>query len=124
MRRCGSSVRDLVRPKVYTAAGSGSGRRRAAALAAAGWVLDRVDWYSKCRHFAAWMKARPDLQSRFDAGFGTRANDVSPDNLRSMQIDSVCDANCRLPADWKPTALEISQLQPILLQATVLKGKR
>ena len=31
---------------------------------------------------------------------------LSPDNLRSMQIDSVCDAGCQQPAGWKPRALE------------------
>lgn len=31
---------------------------------------------------------------------------MSPDNLRSMQIDSVCNASCHLPAHWQPAALE------------------
>jgi hypothetical protein len=32
---------------------------------------------------------------------------MSPDNLRSMEVDSVCEAaSCQLPANWKPTALE------------------
>lgn len=31
---------------------------------------------------------------------------MSPDNLRSMQVDSVCEGNCQPPANWRPTALE------------------
>lgn len=31
---------------------------------------------------------------------------LSPDNLRSMQVDSVCDGNCLSPKGWSPAALE------------------
>lgn len=31
---------------------------------------------------------------------------LSPDNLRSMQVDSVCAAGCKQPAGWQPRALE------------------
>jgi NADH dehydrogenase len=31
---------------------------------------------------------------------------MSPDNLRSMQVDSVCEGDCQAPANWRPTALE------------------
>lgn len=31
---------------------------------------------------------------------------LSPDNLRSMQVDSVCDAGCRSFPGWNPRALE------------------
>lgn len=31
---------------------------------------------------------------------------LSPDNLRSMQVDSVCDAGCRVFPGWQPRALE------------------
>jgi NADH dehydrogenase len=31
---------------------------------------------------------------------------MSPDNLRSMQVDSVCAGDCQPPADWQPSALE------------------
>ncbi len=31
---------------------------------------------------------------------------MSPDNLRSLQVDSVCDAACQAPPNWRPLALE------------------
>ena len=31
---------------------------------------------------------------------------MSPDNLRSLQVDSVCSTDCRVPPAWKPVALE------------------
>ncbi len=31
---------------------------------------------------------------------------MSPDNLRSLQVDSVCDAECQLPPGWRPRPLE------------------
>jgi len=46
---------------------------------------------------------------------------MSPDNLRSMQVDSVCDTNCRLPANWQPTALEA--IAPTYIARNTPKGK-
>ena len=46
---------------------------------------------------------------------------MSPDNLRSMQVDNVCDSNCRLPANWKPTALEA--IAPTYIAHNTPKGK-
>jgi len=46
---------------------------------------------------------------------------MSPDNLRSMQVDSVCDANCRLPSGWQPTALEA--IAPTYIARNTPKGK-
>jgi NADH dehydrogenase len=47
---------------------------------------------------------------------------LSPDNLRSMEVDSVCDGgNCRLPANWRPTALEA--IAPTYIARQTPKGK-
>jgi hypothetical protein len=46
---------------------------------------------------------------------------MSPDNLRSMQVDSVCEGNCNLPANWKPTALEA--IAPTYIAHNTPKGK-
>ncbi len=46
---------------------------------------------------------------------------MSPDNLRSMQIDSVCDSACKLPANWQPTALEA--IAPSYVALNTPKGK-
>ncbi|MCL2525103.1 MAG: complex I NDUFA9 subunit family protein [Betaproteobacteria bacterium] len=47
---------------------------------------------------------------------------LSPDNLRSMQVDSVCEGGaCRLPADWRPTALEA--VAPTYIARQTPKGK-
>ena len=46
---------------------------------------------------------------------------MSPDNLRSMQLDSVCDGKCNLPANWRPTALEA--IAPTYVAHNTPKGK-
>ena len=46
---------------------------------------------------------------------------MSPDNLRSMQIDSVSDSSANLPAGWKPTALEA--IAPTYIAGKTPKGK-
>jgi NADH dehydrogenase len=46
---------------------------------------------------------------------------MSPDNLRSMQVDSVCDGNCNPPANWQPTALEA--IAPTYVARNTPKGK-
>ena len=46
---------------------------------------------------------------------------MSPDNLRSMQVDSVCDGKCNLPANWRPTALEA--IAPTYIAHNTPKGK-
>ena len=46
---------------------------------------------------------------------------MSPDNLRSMQVDSVCDAGCNPPANWQPTALEA--IAPSYIALNTPKGK-
>ena len=46
---------------------------------------------------------------------------MSPDNLRSMQVDSVCEPGCNPPAHWKPTALEA--IAPSYIAGNTPKGK-
>lgn len=46
---------------------------------------------------------------------------MSPDNLRSMQVDSVCEGDCRLPAGWQPTAVEA--VAPTYIAHRTPKGK-
>lgn len=46
---------------------------------------------------------------------------MSPDNLRSMQVDSVCNSDCKLPAHWKPTALEA--IAPTYIALNTPKGR-
>lgn len=46
---------------------------------------------------------------------------LSPDNLRSMEIDSVADATSKAPAGWKPTALEA--VAPTYIALNTPKGK-
>ena len=46
---------------------------------------------------------------------------MSPDNLRSMQVDSVCDGKCNPPAHWRPTALEA--VAPTYVAHNTPKGK-
>lgn len=46
---------------------------------------------------------------------------MSPDNLRSMEVDSVCDGKCNLPANWRPTALEA--IAPTYIAHNTPKGK-
>lgn len=46
---------------------------------------------------------------------------MSPDNLRSMQVDSVCDDACQLPEGWQPTAIEA--IAPTYIAQRTPKGK-
>ena len=46
---------------------------------------------------------------------------LSPDNLRSMQVDSVAGSETVLPADWQPTALEA--IAPTYIAQRTPKGK-
>lgn len=46
---------------------------------------------------------------------------MSPDNLRSMEVDSVCGSGCNLPAGWRPTALEA--VAPTYIANNTPKGK-
>lgn len=46
---------------------------------------------------------------------------LSPDNLRSMQKDSVCEGAAKVPANWHPTALEA--IAPTYIALNTPKGK-
>jgi len=46
---------------------------------------------------------------------------MSPDNLRSMQVDSTCEGACNPPAHWQPTALEA--IAPSYVALNTPKGK-
>lgn len=46
---------------------------------------------------------------------------LSPDNLRSMEKDSVCEGASKAPANWRPTALEA--IAPTYIALKTPKGK-
>jgi uncharacterized protein YbjT (DUF2867 family) len=46
---------------------------------------------------------------------------LSPDNLRSMEKDSVCEGTVNVPANWRPTALE--SIAPTYIALNTPKGK-
>ncbi len=46
---------------------------------------------------------------------------LSPDNLRSMEKDSVCEGASKAPANWQPTALEA--IAPTYIALNTPKGK-
>ncbi|MDE2440546.1 MAG: complex I NDUFA9 subunit family protein [Betaproteobacteria bacterium] len=46
---------------------------------------------------------------------------LSPDNLRSMEKDSVCEGTSNFPANWRPTALEA--IAPTYIALNTPKGK-
>lgn len=46
---------------------------------------------------------------------------MSPDNLRSMEVDNVCGSGCNPPAGWRPTALEA--IAPTYIANNTPKGK-
>ena len=46
---------------------------------------------------------------------------MSPDNLRSMQVDNVCTGSCNSVAGWQPTALEA--VAPTYIAGNNPKGK-
>ena len=46
---------------------------------------------------------------------------LSPDNLRSMEKDSVCQGPANVPANWRPTALE--SIAPTYIALNTPKGK-
>ena len=95
---------DLVGPKVYTlremvdytARLCGSKTR----------IIPLTDGLSQIQARLMWLAPNPMM---------------SPDNLRSMQVDSVCDGNCHLPENWQPTALEA--VAPTYIALNTPKGR-
>ena len=95
---------DLVGPKVYT-------------------LRELVDYTASLVGSTARVIALPEGLAYLQAGLMWLAPNplMSPDNLRSMEVDSVCDSNCTLPTGWKPTALEA--IAPTYIARNTPKGK-
>lgn len=95
---------DLVGPKVYT-------------------LRELVDYTARLCGSTARIIPLSEGLSYVQAGLMWLAPNplMSPDNLRSMQVDSVCDANCKLPANWKPSALEA--IAPTYIALNTPKGR-
>jgi uncharacterized protein YbjT (DUF2867 family) len=95
---------DLVGPKVYT-------------------LRELVDYTAQLTRSKTTIIALSEGWAYLQAGLMWLAPNpvLSPDNLRSMQVDSVCDSTCKLPAEWKPTALEA--IAPTYIAQNTPKGK-
>jgi NADH dehydrogenase len=95
---------DLVGPKVYT-------------------LRELVDYTAELTGSKAKIIPLCEGLAYLQAGLMWLAPEpmMSPDNLRSMQIDSVCDASCNPPANWRPTALE--SIAPTYIAGSTPKGK-
>lgn len=95
---------DLAGPKVYT-------------------LRELVDYTARLTGSNARIIALSEGWAYLQAGLMWLAPNpmMSPDNLRSMQVDSVCEAGCNPPADWQPTALEA--VAPTYIALNTPKGK-
>lgn len=95
---------DLVGPTVYT-------------------LRELVDYTAKLTGSSTKIIALSEGWAYLQAGLMWLAPQpmMSPDNLRSMQVDSVCDAGCKPPANWRPTALEA--IAPSYIALNTPKGK-
>ena len=95
---------DLAGPTVYT-------------------LRELVDYTAKLVGSTARVIPLPEGLAYLQAGLMWLAPNplMSPDNLRSMQVDNVCDGNCNLPPDWKPTPLEA--VAPTYIAHKTPKGK-
>ena len=95
---------DLVGPKVYT-------------------LRELVDYTAELCGSKATVVPLSEGWAYLQAGLMWLAPQplLSPDNLRSMEIDSVADATCQAPAGWKPTALEA--VAPTYIALNTPKGK-
>lgn len=95
---------DLVGPQVYS-------------------LRELVEYTASLTGSKARVIAIPEGLAYLQAGLMWLAPNplMSPDNLRSMQVDSVCDGDCRLPAGWQPTAVEA--VAPTYIAHRTPKGK-
>lgn len=95
---------DLVGPKTYT-------------------LRELVDYTAELCRSKARIIALSEGWAYLQAGLMWLAPQplLSPDNLRSMEVDSVADAGARLPDHWKPTALEA--IAPTYIAGINPKGK-
>ena len=71
-------------------------------------MRELVDYTKELTHSSATIIPLSEGWAYLQAGLMWLAPQpmMSPDNLRSMQLDSVCDGTCNPPANWKPMALE------------------
>ena len=97
-------VYDLVGPKVYT-------------------LRELVDYTKALTGSTARIIALGEGLAYLQAGLMWLAPNpmMSPDNLRSMQVDNIAGANAKLPPDWQPTALEA--IAPTYIAHNTPKGK-
>ncbi len=95
---------DLVGPTIYT-------------------LRELVDYTAKLTRSNATIIALPEGLAYLQAGLMWLAPNpmMSPDNLRSMQVDNVSEGNAQRPAIWKPTALEA--VAPTYIAGKTPKGK-
>ena len=95
---------DLVGPKTYT-------------------LRELVDYTRELTRSRARVIALSEGWAYLQAGLMWLAPQplMSPDNLRSMQVDSVADAGSQAPAGWQPTALEA--IAPSYVALNTPKGK-
>lgn len=95
---------DLVGPKVYT-------------------LRELVDYTRELTGSTAKVVALSEGWAYLQAGLMWLAPNplLSPDNLRSMQVDSIAGPDSRAPADWRPTALEA--VAPTYIALNTPKGK-
>ncbi len=95
---------DLVGPKVYS-------------------LRELVDYTADLCRSTARIVALSEGWAYLQAGLMWLAPKplLSPDNLRSMETDSVAEAGAHLPANWKPTALE--SIAPTYIAGANPKGK-
>ena len=95
---------DLAGPKVYT-------------------LRELVDYTAKLTGSNAKIIPLPEGLAYLQAGLMWLAPQplMSPDNLRSMQVDSVCEGTFNSPPNWRPTALEA--IAPTYIALNTPKGK-
>jgi NADH dehydrogenase len=95
---------DLVGPKVYT-------------------LRELVDYTAELCGSSARVIPLSEGLAYLQAGLMWLAPNpmMSPDNLRSMQVDSVCEGDCQPPANWRPTALEA--VAPTYIAMRTPRGK-
>lgn len=95
---------NLCGPKVYT-------------------LRELVDYTARLTHSRARIIALPESLAYLQAGLMWLSPKpiLSPDNLRSMQVDNVCAPGCNTYPGWHPTALEA--IAPTYIEHNTPKGR-
>lgn len=95
---------DLYGPKVYT-------------------LRELVDYTAELTRSRAKIIALPEGLAYLQAGLMWLSPKpiLSPDNLRSMEVDNVCQADCNAYPGWQPTALEA--VAPTYIAHNTPKGR-